>query len=127
VLPISTFKDVKVPFRILRSVERSKGAGNANYLTLIKIPEAQKVALIIGKPNVKPNELEFFPLECLPKDDSKTLDEWLKKASINSPNLSSESADYVIRLVLGTPISSNYVKWTKDLRVLERNRRKPRH
>ena len=122
-LPIASWRTARGPLRVLRSVDRQPGSQRSDFLTLVQLPEDQAVALIVGDPSYARDELDFHPLNNLPAEDQEQLREWLAR-EIDLPDLSSDSAGWLVRLVLGAPLPRSCLHWTKDIRLLEQGRRK---
>lgn len=118
VLPIAEFRSVAVPLRILRKANRSSERGRCDYLTLLHLPPDHPVAVVVGMPRFKTSELEFFPLNALPPEDSELIASSFQE--LRGESLGALMVDHVVQLVLGRPLGQSAIKWTKDLRLLER-------
>lgn len=120
-MPISAWHEVKPPLHILRQKSRKAGNGPCHFLTLIKIPDEQPVALIVGDIEFKKSELVFRALTALPSEDRELLSESFRR--IREGPGADLTMPWIARLVLGKALPAGAVKWTKDLRLLERGAR----
>lgn len=117
VLPIRSWEQSKLPLRIVRTTERSRGR-RGDFVTLVALPPEQLVAVVVGEAPSSVETLQFSPLNALPPEDRTLLAEWFESTSQSAPAVSAAAMTWVVRLALGEPITRSEVKWTKDLRLL---------
>jgi len=118
VLPIAEFRSVAIPLSILRKANRKSERGRCDYLTLLHLPADHPVAVVVGMPRFKVSELAFYPLNALPPEDVGLMADSFQL--LKGETLGSLVLDHIAQLVLGTPLGHSAIKWTKDLRLLER-------
>jgi hypothetical protein len=87
-------------------------------MTLLKIPDDHPVALIVGDVQFKRSELVFYPLNLLPPEDRELLTESFRR--FKEGQFSDVTMPWIARFVLGQSLPARAVKWTKDLRLLEK-------
>jgi hypothetical protein len=122
-LPILSWQVSKAPVRVLRAADALQYQHKAPYVTLVDIPETHPVSLIVGSPSYTAGELSFTPLANLPAEDREILTEWLRHPSDVAPDLSSNSASYLVQLIIGASLPARTIKWTRDFRLVEQGHR----
>ena len=123
VLPLERWQDSKLPLRILRGAERADAVSPSQFLTLCALPDSNPVQVVQGMPESSPADLVGHPLDQLPREEREILDDYFAFLS-EQPSTLESSLKSVARLILCAPLPVTCIKWTKDLRLLEDDRRK---
>ena len=116
-VPLARWEDSKIPLRILREEARAAGRMPDDFMTLVKIPDAQRVAVIVGRPPQNKDGFVFIPLGALAQEDREIVDRSLEM--FRNPTQGDLGVTWLARLVLGERLPSSAVKRTQDLRLLQ--------
>jgi len=122
-IPITTWKVAQDQIRRWLPV-LNEFRGKRRYITLVKIPDDHPVILDpdwIGGGNWPPMKLKDIPKEL--KDEIMVWYDYLNQEP-GAYYLGAKST--YAQLILGSPLSKKYVKWTKDLRLLYRGDKRSR-
>lgn len=121
VVPLARWEDSKIPLRILREEAKNAGRAPDHFVTLVKLPDTQTVAIVIGNPRVESKQLQFAQLRNISAEDRELIEKSF--ANFRNPPQAELGPTWLARLVLGEKLAEGCVKWTKDFRLLQQGAR----
>jgi hypothetical protein len=116
-VPLSRWEDSKIPLRILREEARKVGRTPDHFVTLVKVPDTQKVHVIVGQPKLQGDALQYVELCNISSEDKEVIGKSFEM--FRNPNQSELGVSWFARLILGERLASGSVKWTKDFRLIQ--------